>query len=60
VIERLHGEVLAILSDAATSKRLTAQGLEPVGDTPAQFAQYLRDEAVKWGKVVKAAGIKPE
>jgi tripartite-type tricarboxylate transporter receptor subunit TctC len=60
VIERLHREVTVVLNDAETSKRLTSQGLEPAGDTPAQFAQYLRSEAVKWGKVVRTAGIKPE
>jgi tripartite-type tricarboxylate transporter receptor subunit TctC len=60
VIERLHREVTVVLNDAGTSKRLTSQGLEPAGDTPAQFAQYLRSEAVKWGKVVRTAGIKPE
>ena len=60
IVERLHREVVAVLSDPATAKRLAAQGLEPVGDTPIQFARYLKDEAAKWGKLVKSAGIKPE
>ena len=60
VIERLHREVVAVLDDAAVAKRLAAQGLEPIGDTPAHFAQYLKAEAAKWGKLVKTAGIKPE
>jgi len=60
VVERLHREVTGVLNDPGTAKRLASLGLEPVGDTPVQFAQYLRDEAVKWGKVVKTAGIKPE
>lgn len=60
VIARLHREVVAVLNDASIAKRLAAQGLEPIGDTPAQFARYLKDEAMKWGKLVKTAGIKPE
>jgi tripartite-type tricarboxylate transporter receptor subunit TctC len=60
IVDRLHREVTAVLNDGATAKRLIAQGLEPVGDTPAQFAQYLRSEAAKWGKLVKSAAIKPE
>jgi tripartite-type tricarboxylate transporter receptor subunit TctC len=60
VIDRLHREIVAVLNEPATAKRLAAQGLEPIGDTPAQFAQYLKSEAAKWGRVVKAAGIKPE
>ncbi len=59
-VERLHREVVAVLADPVTAKRLAAQGLEPIGDTPLQFAQYLKSEAAKWGKLVKTAGIKPE
>lgn len=60
IVERLHREVVAVLKDQAIAKRLAAQGLEPVGDTPAEFAQYLKDEASKWGKLVKSAGIRPQ
>ena len=60
IVERLHREIVAVLNDGSVAKRLASQGLEPIGDTPAEFARYLRSEAVKWGKVVKAAGIKPE
>ena len=60
IVERLHREIVAIVSDPAVAKRLAAQGLEPIGDTPAEFEKYLKSEAVKWGKVVKAAGIKPD
>jgi tripartite-type tricarboxylate transporter receptor subunit TctC len=60
IIGRLHREVLAVLNDATAKKRFTAQGLEPIGDTPAEFSQYLRHEAAKWGKLIKTAGIKPE
>jgi tripartite-type tricarboxylate transporter receptor subunit TctC len=60
VIDRLHREIVQVLNEPATAKRLAGQGLEPIGDTPAEFAQYLKSEAAKWGKVIKAAGIKPE
>jgi tripartite-type tricarboxylate transporter receptor subunit TctC len=60
VIDRLHREIVQVVSDPVTAKRLAGQGLEPIGDTPAEFAQYLKSEAAKWGKVIKAAGIKPE
>jgi tripartite-type tricarboxylate transporter receptor subunit TctC len=60
IVERLHREIIAVLSDGSTRKRFSAQGLEPIGDSPTQFAVYLKSEAVKWGKLVKSAGIKPE
>jgi tripartite-type tricarboxylate transporter receptor subunit TctC len=60
IIERLHREIVAALGDSVISKRLAALGLEPIGDTPAHFARYLREEGAKWGKVVRTAGIRPE
>jgi tripartite-type tricarboxylate transporter receptor subunit TctC len=36
---------------------MQASGLDPVGNSPQAFAQMLREEIVKWGKVVKAAGL---
>ena len=60
VVERLHREITATLAEPALVKRLLALGLEPIGDTPHEFAQYLRSEAVKWGKLVRTANIKPE
>lgn len=59
-IERLHREIAATLKEPAIADRMARAGLEPVGDTPAEFAQYLKSEAAKWGKLVKSAGIKPE
>ncbi len=59
-IERLHQEIVATLKEPAIADRMARAGLEPVGDTPAEFAQYLKSEAAKWGKLIKSAGIKPE
>jgi tripartite-type tricarboxylate transporter receptor subunit TctC len=39
---------------------LLRDGLEPVGDTPQEFARVIRTEVAKWMKIVKAAGIKPQ
>jgi tripartite-type tricarboxylate transporter receptor subunit TctC len=33
------------------------QGFEPVGNTPQQYAVYIREEITKWAKVIKEAGI---
>ena len=60
VVERLHKEVVAVLGEPAVAERLTRAGLEPIGDTPAGFSNYLKAEAGKWEKVVKSAGIKAE
>jgi tripartite-type tricarboxylate transporter receptor subunit TctC len=41
-------------------EKMLAQGFEPVGDTPAQFAKFISEEIPRWEKVVARAGIKPE
>lgn len=60
VVDALHAAIDAVLREPATSERIAAAGLDVVADTPARFARYLRTEADKWGKVVKAADIKAE
>jgi tripartite-type tricarboxylate transporter receptor subunit TctC len=60
VVTSLHAEIVKILGVAETRERLLAQGFEPVGSTPAEFGNYIKSEIAKWGKVIKAAGIKPE
>ncbi|MBX3665855.1 MAG: tripartite tricarboxylate transporter substrate binding protein [Burkholderiales bacterium] len=60
VIQRLHKDIVATLQEPVIQERMAKAGLEPVGDTPAEFAQYLKSEAAKWGRVVKTAGIKAE
>ena len=60
VIERLHAEVAKIARDPKMKARLAGQGLELVGNTPAQFDAFIRAEIAKWAAVLQAAGIKPE
>lgn len=60
VIERLHREIAAILKEPVIADRMAKSALEPIGDTPAEFARYLKAEADKWGKLVKKAGIRAE
>ncbi|MCA3152446.1 MAG: tripartite tricarboxylate transporter substrate binding protein, partial [Rhodocyclaceae bacterium] len=36
------------------------QGIEAIPGTPAEFTAYIKSEIAKWGKIVKAAGIKAD
>jgi tripartite-type tricarboxylate transporter receptor subunit TctC len=60
VITRINSEINAVIAMPETRDRLVAQGIEPRGGTPQQFAAYLRTEIPKWTKVVRASGAKPE
>ena len=39
---------------------LVAQGAEPVGSAPGEFAAFMKTESAKWAKVIKAANIRVE
>jgi tripartite-type tricarboxylate transporter receptor subunit TctC len=60
IVLRLHKEIVAVLNQPDARERLNADGADVVAGTPEQFAEYMKAEAVKWAKVVKAAGIKLE
>ena len=60
IVTRLNTEFIGILRLPEVRERLSADGSEAVGSTPQQFADRMRTEVVKWGKVVKAAGIPAE
>ncbi|WP_416352328.1 Bug family tripartite tricarboxylate transporter substrate binding protein [Variovorax sp. RTB1] len=53
VIAALNKQVVAAINDPAVHKRLEDFGVEPVGNTPAQFAELLRTEAVRWQKLIR-------
>jgi len=58
VIARLNADVLKVVRSPELADRLKAEGSDPVGNSPAQYATFLRDEIAKWAKVIKQAGIK--
>jgi tripartite-type tricarboxylate transporter receptor subunit TctC len=60
VIGKLHQEVVRILHLSDVRERFDGLGIEPVGDTPEQFAQYIKSELVKYAKVVKQSGARAE
>jgi tripartite-type tricarboxylate transporter receptor subunit TctC len=59
VIERLNKEINAALADPAIKARLVDTGGSLIGGTPAEFGRLLAEETEKWGRVIKAAGVKP-
>jgi tripartite-type tricarboxylate transporter receptor subunit TctC len=60
IVTRLHRELSAILQTPEIKERFAADGGDAGGNTPEEFARYIRSETEKWAKVVKAAGIRQE
>ena len=58
IVTRIHQVSQAALQDVQVRRRIIDDGAEPVSSaSPDEFAAFMRSEVVKWGKVVKAAGI---
>lgn len=60
ILARLNAEVNRAMRDPAVIKRLAVEGAEAVTSTPEEFAARVKSEIEKWGKVVRAAGIKAD
>jgi len=60
VIERLNKEIIAAVSSKETAETLDKNGAEPQTSTPSELAAMIKEGVVKYAKVVKDAGVKPE
>jgi tripartite-type tricarboxylate transporter receptor subunit TctC len=60
IVGRLNREINAGIADPALKARFAAIGGEPLPGSPSEFGRLIAEETEKWGKVVRAAGIKPE
>ncbi len=60
IINRLNLELNKVVTTPDVRERLTTAGVEPMTNTPEQFASFIRSETVRYAKVIKDAGIKPE
>ena len=60
VVEKLSADVNRVLADAEVRQRMQALGAEPSGNTPDEFARFIREDQAKWAKLMREAGIRPE
>ena len=60
IAQRLNEAVNRAIQAPDIRERLESLAFEPVGGTQAQFAEYVKAEIAKWGKVVRATGAKSD
>jgi tripartite-type tricarboxylate transporter receptor subunit TctC len=60
LVEKLNREINAALGDPKIKARIAELGGTPVLSSPTDFGNLLAEETEKWGKVIRAANIKPE
>ena len=58
IVAKLNSASVKALASADMRERLAAQGADPVGNTPEQFATFIKAEIDKWAKIVKASGAR--
>jgi tripartite-type tricarboxylate transporter receptor subunit TctC len=57
IVSKLSAVIAEAMKDPATASRLTQLSAEPVGSTPEQHAQFLREERKRWDAVIRKVGI---
>lgn len=57
IIDKLNGEIVAMLQAPEVKARITREGADPVGSSPEQWAERFKNEVAKWAKVAKSAGL---
>jgi tripartite-type tricarboxylate transporter receptor subunit TctC len=60
IVVRLNRDIVKAMSAPELRDKFTQLGVDPETSTPEQFAQLIRDEVARWGKVIRTAGIKIE
>ena len=60
MIDKLNKDINAGLADPKIKTRLADLGADVLALSPADFGKLIADETEKWGKVIRAANIKPD
>ena len=60
VIQTINREMVKALQSKDIKDKLASEGAEPVGSTPAEFANLIKNDFDKWSKVAKSSGIEPQ
>jgi len=58
IVDRMNREIVAVLQTPEIKERFETMGIEVSGSTPEAFATFMADEAAKWQKIAKDAGVK--
>jgi tripartite-type tricarboxylate transporter receptor subunit TctC len=60
IVGRLSADANRVLADPDVRSRMVALGADPRGNTPEEFARFIREDQAKWAKLMREAGISPE
>jgi tripartite-type tricarboxylate transporter receptor subunit TctC len=60
VLQEIHAQIGIVTSSREFHQRIDFEGAVVLQGTPTEFAALIRAQAEKWGKLIRASGIKPE
>ena len=60
ILSTLHGHIVKAIASPETHARILDMGADPVGNTPAEFARFIKSEFEKWRPIIRASGAKAE
>lgn len=60
IVVKLNAEVIRALALPDVRERLAAVGVDPIGNTPEQFAEEIKSDIVKWGKTIRVANVRAD
>ena len=60
IVSRLHAEITKVLAQPDVREKLGAIGFEPCSNSPEEFTAQVKSDIERWGKVIRAAGIKAD
>ncbi len=60
IVSRLNGEIVKIIAQPEVREQITRQGGDPGGNSPDEFAAFVKAEIAKWARVIKQSGAKAE
>ena len=60
IIAKMHKDAAIALQSAEVRDKLAADGAEAISSTRVEFTRFIRGELKKWGRVIKAAGLRAD
>jgi len=57
VVAKISADANRVLAEREVREKMVGLGADPSGDTPEEFARFIREDQAKWGKLMKEAGI---
>jgi tripartite-type tricarboxylate transporter receptor subunit TctC len=59
-VQRIAAEVGRAIKDKSFAERLTKLGIQPLGNSPSEFAEMISEDVAQWAEAVRVTGLKAQ